>query len=76
VKPQRPSPEIKYTPANENLPYTSTTYKNTHRHPHNTEYMQEKLLLFILKMANACFYKGVLELSLALLLQPLQLTTK
>jgi hypothetical protein len=37
MKPQRPSPEIKHTPANANLQYTSTTYKNTHRHSFNTE---------------------------------------
>jgi hypothetical protein len=29
--------------------------------------MQEKLLLYYIKMANAYIYKGVLELSLALL---------
>jgi hypothetical protein len=40
---------------------------NTHRHSYKTEHMQEKLLLFILKMANACNYNGVPELSLALL---------
>jgi hypothetical protein len=50
MKPQRPSPEIRHTPANANLQHTSTTYiKNTHRHSFNTEYMQEKLLLFVLK---------------------------
>jgi hypothetical protein len=33
--------------------------------------MQEKLLLFILTMANACNYNGVPELSLALLFSAL-----
>jgi hypothetical protein len=33
--------------------------------------MQEKLLLFFIKMENACIYKGVLELSLALLFSAL-----
>jgi hypothetical protein len=46
-------------------PHTTYTM-NTHRHPFNTDQMQEKLL-FLLIMANACiFYNGVLELPLAL----------
>jgi hypothetical protein len=59
VKPQRPSPEIRHTPAIANLQYTSTAYKNTHRHSFNAEYMHEKMLLFILMKIP--LYKGVPE---------------
>jgi hypothetical protein len=31
--------------------------KNTHRHPYDTEHVQEKLLLYSIKMENACLYK-------------------
>jgi hypothetical protein len=61
-------PETRHTPANANLQHTSTTYKNTHRHSHNTEIHAGKIAFVYIKMANACLYKGVLELSLALLL--------
>jgi hypothetical protein len=55
VKPQRPSPEIKQTPANALTHIHSQHIKNTHRHPYNTEYMQEKLLLIILKWKMPVF---------------------
>jgi hypothetical protein len=60
------NPEIKQLPANALTNIHSQHIMNTHRHAYKTEHMQEKLLLFILKMENACLYKGVLELSLAL----------
>jgi ferritin-like metal-binding protein YciE len=55
-------------PANAQLQHTFKTHiENTHRHPYDIEHVQEKLLLYSIKMANACIYNGVLELSLALL---------
>jgi hypothetical protein len=47
--------------------------ENTPRHSFNTEIHAGKIASVYIKMANACFYKGVLELSLALLSQPLKL---
>jgi hypothetical protein len=48
VKPQRPSPEIRHTPANAQLQYTA--YNETLIDIHITQNnMQEKLLLFLLK---------------------------
>jgi hypothetical protein len=57
MKPQRPSPEIKHTPANALTYIHSQHIKNTHRHPYNTEHVQEKLLLFILKWQMPVFTK-------------------
>jgi hypothetical protein len=59
VKPQRPSPEIKTLLQMPTYIHSQHT-KNTHRHPFNTEYMQEKLLFYI-KMENACIYKVFLS---------------
>jgi hypothetical protein len=47
--------------------------ENTPRHSFNIEIHAGKTAFVYIKMANAYFYKGVLELSLALLSQPLQL---
>jgi hypothetical protein len=60
VKPQRPSPEIKPLLQMHDNNIHLQHIKNTHRHPFNTEYMQEKLL-FVLNMENACIYKVFLS---------------
>jgi hypothetical protein len=67
MKPQRPSPEIKHTPTNAQPQHTFTTYEE-----HSQTSIQHRIscrkncFCIKLKLANACIYKGVLELSLAL----------
>jgi hypothetical protein len=60
MKPQRTSPEIKHTPANENLQHTYTAYKNTHRHSFNTEIHAGKVASVILN-GKCIFVQGVPE---------------
>jgi hypothetical protein len=68
MKPQRPLDLKSTQPANVQQQHTFTHIKNTHRHPHNTKFMHEKLLMFFFfKWKMPVFYKGVSELSLALL---------
>jgi hypothetical protein len=61
MKPQRPSPEIKHTPANANLQYTSTTHKE-----HSQTFIQHRIhagktASVYIKMENACIYKVFLS---------------
>jgi hypothetical protein len=52
--------------------HTFTAYERTHTDIHITQNMYRKNCFCIkLKLANACIYKGVLELSLALLFSDL-----
>jgi hypothetical protein len=67
VKPQRPSPEIKHTPANAQLHIHSQHTNRTHTDIHITQNNAGKTASVYIKMANACIYKVFSELSLALL---------
>jgi hypothetical protein len=62
MKPQRPSPEIRHTPANANLQHTSTHIHKEHSQTFiNTEIHAGKTASVYIKMANACFYKVFLS---------------
>jgi hypothetical protein len=60
VKPQRPSPEIKHTPANAQLQYASTTYNGTLTDIHSTQNIAGKTALCI-KYGKCLYLQCVLE---------------
>jgi hypothetical protein len=60
MKPQRPSPEIRHTPANANLQHTSTTYKRTLTDIHLTHSHAGKTAICI-KYGKCLYLQGVPE---------------